>query len=88
LLGGNGWRISSLVSVNNVREEGAPSIMGHARSIVERGAASGEESKIVGSKWADVVRLAIVIPGNNLDKFGSDFDHLLPPIVPEIVASP
>lgn len=62
--------------------------MGHARSIVERGTASGEESEVVGSKWADVVRLAIVIPGNNLDKFGGDFDHLLPPIVPEIVASP
>jgi hypothetical protein len=90
LLSGNGWRISSLISVNNVWEKGAPSIMGHARSIVERGVAitSGKESEVASSKWADVVRLAIVIPGNNLDKFRGNFNHLLPSIVPEIVASP
>jgi hypothetical protein len=60
--------------------------MRHARSVVERGSASCEEPEVVSSKWTDIMRLAIIIPGNDLDKLGGDFDHLLPSIVPEIIA--
>jgi hypothetical protein len=88
LLKCNGWCSSGLIGINNVGKEGSPAIMRISISVVKRSSTVTEESEIVSSEWTDIMRLAIVIPGNDLNKLRRYLDYLLPAIIPQIIASP
>ena len=75
--------VSGLVGGNVIREQLSPSVVRVVRHIALR--ARGNAVSAYGS---DVVALAKVIPGQDLDKVRVDLKGLFPAVVPQSVAIP
>ena len=78
----------ALIHINHVRQKRPPAIMRHPLGIVEGGIAHRENPQVVLMHGANVVRLAVVVPGDDLHILGRQLEHLLPAVEPEIVPAP
>lgn len=84
---GDGGR-AELIEINDIGEEGSPAVVWHAAGVVEGRLADGESLHSFVVKRSDVVRLAIVVPGNDLDEIRLIVDNLYPSVIPYMVAAP
>jgi hypothetical protein len=78
----------ALVQINHIRQKLPPAIMRHPLGIVEGRIPHRKNPQVVLVHGADVVRLAVVVPGDDLHILGRQFEHLLPAVEPEVVPAP
>ncbi len=78
--------LACLVPIDDEGQELSPAVMRHVFGVVERALAEGEQTHLLVVQRANVVRLAVVVPGEDLDPFWLDVEDLLPTVVPQITA--